>query len=221
MSEFVCGLDLGQSVDFSVFCAVECHRSAEAPARYVLEGMDRFPLGSAYTDIAERVASRMRNPPLKGARLVIDAGGPGRPVFDIFQRSEISAQLVPVTITGGRQVNATRTGITVPKGHLVSVLVALFQEGRLEFAKVEGRDTLIAELKAFRVRQTATGHETFAGERDHDDTVISLALACWYAEAGSCVYPDLSQLQRGPRVIPGVRGEGARRNIFGMGAFRP
>jgi hypothetical protein len=83
------------------------------------------------------------------------------------------------------------------------------------------RETLIAELKAFKVKQTATGHETFAGDRDHDDTVISLALACWYAEAGACLYPDTSQLQRGPRVIPGVRGEAARRNIFGMGAFRP
>jgi hypothetical protein len=224
MTEFICGLDLGQSVDFSVFCAVECLRFVDQPSRYVLAGMERFPLGTAYTDIAERVASRMKASPLKGSRLVIDAGGPGRPVFDIFQRSDIAAALVPVTITGGRQVNATRTGLCVPKGHLVSVLVALFQEGRLEFAKFEGRDQLVAELKAFKVRQTATGHETFAGERDHDDEVVSLALACWYAEAGACVYPGAVELARvqGPRsVIPGRHGEASRRNVFGMGAFRP
>jgi hypothetical protein len=220
MTEFICGLDLGQSVDFSVFSAVECLRFVDQPSRHVLAGMQRFALGSPYTDIAEAVAGRMKAPPLKGARLVIDAGGPGKPVFDIFQREEISAALVPVTITGGRQVNATRTGLCVPKGHLISVLVALFQEERLEFAKFEGRDQLVAELKAFKVKQTAKGHETFSGERDHDDTVISLALACWYAETGACVYPDLSQLQQARRVLPGVRGEAARRNIFGMGAFR-
>jgi hypothetical protein len=69
-------------------------------------------------------------------------------------------------------------------------------------------------------RGTATGHEAVAGERDHDDTVISLALACWYAEAGSaCLYPNMQE--QGPRIIPGVRGEAALRNVFGMGAFRP
>jgi hypothetical protein len=49
------------------------------------------------------------------------------------------------------------------------------------------------------VKQTATGHETFGAltERDRDDTVISLALGCWYAEAASTLYPDLSHLQRG------------------------
>jgi hypothetical protein len=224
MSEYVCGLDLGQSVDFSVFTAVQCHRSAEAPATYCLEGMQRFALGLPYTEIAEAVAERMKAPPLKGSRLVIDAGGPGRPVFDIFQREEISAALVPVTITGGRQVNATRTGLCVPKGHLISVLIALFQEGRLEFAKVEGRDILVAELKAFKVRQTATGHETFAGERSHDDAVVSLAMAVWLAEAAANLYPGATDLARvhGLRaVVPGRHGLAAARNIFGMGAFRP
>jgi hypothetical protein len=31
IGEFVCGLELGQSVDFSVFCAVECLRFVDQP----------------------------------------------------------------------------------------------------------------------------------------------------------------------------------------------
>jgi hypothetical protein len=27
--------------------------------------------------------------------------------------------------------------------------------------------------------------------------------------------------EQGPRIIPAVRGEAARRNVFGMGAFQP
>jgi hypothetical protein len=220
---FVAGLDLGQLTDFTVLSAVERMEQAKAPPRYVLRGMERYPLGQPYTVTAGRVAERLNALPLQGCTLVIDAGGPGRPVFDIFAREEMCARLVPVTITGGRTVNASHTGITVPKGHLVSTLVALFQEGRLTFARVEGLGTLIAELKAFRVKQTASGHERFEAltDRDHDDTVVSLALACWWAEKGGQFEP--------PPVVEPVResledrlraghSRAAERGLFGMRA---
>ena len=44
-------------------------------------------------------------------------------------------------------------------------------------------DALVAELNDFRVKITAAANETFAAadERRHDDLVLSVALACWYA----------------------------------------
>lgn len=43
---------------------------------------------------------------------------------------------------------------------------------------------LLAELRAFSVKTTATGSEQFAAlrERDHDDIVMATALAVWVAE---------------------------------------
>jgi hypothetical protein len=43
---------------------------------------------------------------------------------------------------------------------------------------------LVKELEAFQVKITANAHETFAAwrERDHDDLVLSVALAAWVGE---------------------------------------
>jgi hypothetical protein len=42
---------------------------------------------------------------------------------------------------------------------------------------------LVQELLNFRVKITEAANETFgAGDGEHDDIVLAVALACWYAE---------------------------------------
>ena len=70
------------------------------------------------------------------------------------------------------------------KKQLASVLVTLFTGHRLHTAEVPERAVLIKEAQAFSVKITPEGNETFESwrEAEHDDLVLSLALACWAAE---------------------------------------
>ena len=45
-------------------------------------------------------------------------------------------------------------------------------------------DTLIQELSNFKVKITTKGNDTYEAWREgqHDDLVLSVALACWYGE---------------------------------------
>ena len=54
-------------------------------------------------------------------------------------------------------------------------------EDRAELPEAE---ILVAELKAFSVKITQAGNETFESwrERDHDDMVLAVAMALWLAE---------------------------------------
>jgi hypothetical protein len=92
---------------------------------------------------------------------------------------------VPIWITGG--ANITRKGqiIRVPKRHLVSVLQVLLQSQRLKFARdLAEQEILIQELLNFRVKITASANDTYEAWREgqHDDLVLGLSMACWYAE---------------------------------------
>jgi hypothetical protein len=48
-----------------------------------------------------------------------------------------------------------------------------------------------AELRAFRVKLTPAGNDTFesARERDHDDLVLAMALAVWAGERAAAAIP--------------------------------
>jgi hypothetical protein len=61
------------------------------------------------------------------------------------------------------------------------------QAGRLQVARrLPLARVLVQELLNFRVRITEAANETFgAGEGEHDDIVVAVALACWHAEGGA------------------------------------
>jgi hypothetical protein len=101
-------------------------------------------------------------------------------------RAKVDGHLVAVTITAGAAVTqdvATPGRWRVAKKQLASVLVTLFEGQRLDIAPVPERALLIREPQAFTTRITPAGNETFESWRDseHDDMVLSLALACWAA----------------------------------------
>jgi hypothetical protein len=58
---------------------------------------------------------------------------------------------------------------------------------------------LIRELETMRMRITASGNDQYGayGEGEHDDLVLALALALWYAERQD------GRLQRQNRPAPG------------------
>jgi hypothetical protein len=128
-------------------------------------------------------------PPLAGSVLAVDATGVGRPVVDMFRVGQLACPVLPVTITGGSAVKSTADGgWNVPKKELVGVLRRLLQTRRLVVAKaLPDAAVLRRELGDFRVRITASAHETFGAEwrtGAHDDLVLAVALAAWLFERG-------------------------------------
>lgn len=188
---YVVGLDLGQAADFTALAVIE--RSAGAAGSdhpvYAVRHLQRWPLRTAYTQLVSDVTQLLQRPPLKGATqaLVVDATGVGAAVVDLFKEASLGADnLVPVTITSGADVQGDdRAGWRVPKRDLVGVVQVLLQHRRLKIAaSLREAETLLKELEGFRVKISAAGNDTWGAWRDgtHDDLVLAVALACWYAE---------------------------------------
>jgi hypothetical protein len=188
--EYYVGLDLGQSSDFSALCVLEAgqerpEHAGQVMAAYRVRSLKRWHLGTPYPEIVADVVKFLDKPPLKGCTLSVDQTGVGAPVVDMLKAADPGCdRLVPITITAGRKVSFLDGGYHVAKIQLVSTVQVLLQSRRLKFAEgLELTPLLVKELENYRVTVTAAANETFdprSGE--HDDLVLSLALACFQAE---------------------------------------
>ncbi len=188
---YISGLDLGQQNDFSALAVLERsdgpdpNRPERAVSFYSCRHLQRWPLGTAYTQIVARVGEIMATAPLPGTALAIDQTGVGRAVVDIFREARLPCRLRPITITAGAAVSQDEDGYHVPKKELVSVLQVLLQGRRFRVAgALPEAETLRGELQNFRVKITAAGNETFNSWREsqHDDLVLAVAMAAWLGE---------------------------------------
>jgi hypothetical protein len=156
--------------------------------KYRVGHLERFPLGTTYPDVVRGVVKLAQRPELGGDRqLVVDATGVGRPVVDLLREAlgKQCRQMHPVTTTGGGTATAGAFGLRVPKRDLVLSLKVLLESKRLEFiGKRPEAATLVREALNFRVKITAAANGTYGAWREgqHDDLVLSVALAAWYAE---------------------------------------
>ena len=115
----------------------------------------------------------------RDATLVIDDGG-SRGVGDMF----VDAGLDPVrvSIVHGLDVHWNDRRVNVPKATLVSMLVARLHSGELTVHQnLKDWPVLRRELLNFRPEITRSGIETWnARSGEHDDCVLSVAMAVWY-----------------------------------------
>jgi hypothetical protein len=150
-----------------------------------VRGLERFKLGTPYPRIIERVQELIHSPPLAGKSVVglVDKTGVGVAVLDSFRQAGLNP--AGITIHGGDKVNQDPKayGFRVPKRDLVSATQVLFQNNRLLISEgLEEAATLKKELQNFRQKiNPETAHDTFSHwrEGDHDDLVLSTAMACW------------------------------------------
>jgi len=183
MSEFFVGLDLGQKRDYTAVAVVE--RGGQYPPCYDLRHLERTRLNTSYTTVVDRVRRLMSTAPLYGqSTLVFDATGVGLPVLDLFKNCGISP--VAVNITGGASVSQAGRSFHVPKRELIRTVAALLESGRFRWAEsLPLCVDLIEELLNFGVRiNRRTGRDSYEarGSAKHDDLVLAVSLACWYAE---------------------------------------
>ncbi len=170
---FTVGVDIGKSQDPTAIAVVE-HRKPDLHLRH----LERLPLGTPYPAVVAHVAALLSRPELAGARLVVDATGVGAPVVDDMR--EVGLDPVAITITAGKNVKRVAGGWRVPKRVLVGLLVAAVEGRRLKVAKgLRHGETLVRELRDFRVIVTSPGRTAYGGASEHDDLVIAVGLAVW------------------------------------------
>ena len=170
----------------------------------MLRHLERPAFGTPYTDVVERIVELVVQ--LGGRPIVaVDATGVGRPVTDMLwkalkkelERTNTYVDRCTVTITGGDSVTKNPDGgVRMPKRDLIYATLVLLQNGQLKIADaLPLKDTLVKELLNFRVKiNISTAHDSYEAwrEGDHDDLVLSVALACWagerYMKRGAPVY---------------------------------
>jgi len=179
-------LDLGQANDYTALSVLERVGSSGEAAYHVrhLERVRNIP----YPVIVDKVAEIMQSAALKDqASLVVDQTGVGAAVVDLFKQANLDP--VGVLIHGGDRESNEGSTWRVPKRDLVAVLQVLLQAGRLKISRrLPLAEVLQAELLNFRVKiDPATAHDSYSAwrEQDHDDLVLSVALAVWWAEQSS------------------------------------
>lgn len=183
MVKFFIGLDLGQASDFTALSVLE-RLANKGGFVYHIRRLERVR-GESYPNIAQKVTALLRSPALAGgAALVVDQTGVGVPVVDLLKKSGLRP--VAVSIHGGDNTAHEGDNWRIPKRDLVGTLQVLLQSERLKVSsKLKLGPVLQAEMLNFKVKiDPATAHDSYSAWRDsdHDDLVLSVALAAWWGE---------------------------------------
>jgi hypothetical protein len=212
MSKFYVGLDLGQANDYTALSVLEqIHSEGVAETSYHVRHLERVR-NVPYPEIVSKVSSTLRSSALAGnVSLVVDQTGVGAPVVDLFRQAGLNP--IGVMIHGGDR--ATNEGDTwrVPKRDLVGTLQVLLQGGRFKVAaKLALGPVLSQEMLNFKVKiDPVTAHDSYSAwrEQDHDDLVLSVALAAWWAER----QPNVQEIRLPARAL--VRSYPSSRENYG------
>lgn len=178
------GLDLGQANDPTAMTVVETVK-VKSITEYHCRHLERLPLHVEYPAMIEDLKKKINAINISDRySLIADATGVGKPVVDMMRKEKMA--VVPVLITGGNQTTYDHElgGWHVPKRDLISSVQVLLQERRLKFSEnITNLEQMIQELMNFKIKISSSGNDRYEAwrEGDHDDLVLSLALAVWYA----------------------------------------
>jgi hypothetical protein len=203
MAYFI-GLDLGQSADYAALAIVHAVDEYNADKRQLekylhLRHLERFPLKTPYTEVADHVRDLLSGPPFTEdeydpskhriakptVELLVDKTGVGVAVTDLLKERRLRFTSITITGMGQKVTYAGKGACNVPKMDLVAALEVPFHKGILKVADgLRLWPELREELLNFRRKQNArTSHISYEHwrESDHDDLVLAAALACWGA----------------------------------------
>lgn len=208
MSIFVASLDLGQVNDYAALVIVEAKGTTQKyqtdephPEVRVMHTVDhyvetmplvqldvlhaeRFDLGTKYEMVARGVRGRIEKLPARGQKyFVLDKTGVGMAGIELFTHlSPIGIVFTAGNKEQGEQDAFGQWQFNVPKRNLVSAAQILLQNHVMKIAaEMPFASVLAKELTAFKMKISLAGHDSYEAwrERDHDDLVNALAMACW------------------------------------------
>jgi hypothetical protein len=173
--------------DYTAISVVRGHIPQEdRKLHFDVQMLERPKLGTKYPDIIARVKNIMDNTKIAFGQsapptLVVDVGGVGRGPFDEMSRWP-GKKMVAISITGGDSVSKVPGGYHVPKRDLVMTLLSATQGEKVHAARGPLFDILREEMLNLKVKiNPKTSHDSYeAREGEHDDLVLSVAMAVWY-----------------------------------------
>lgn len=194
-SHFTVGLDWGEIQDHSALTLTEYRTTPTGtrdPATWqhlyrrelLVRLIERFPLGTPFSKIIQRVARLAAHPLIAHhGTLAYDASGLGQALRELIQMQRMPLHILPINITSGQHATVSPHGRNVPKSELITRLQLLLEQKHLKIAAhAPQAEFLRHELQVFERRLHPGGHSTYnAASSHHDDLVLSLALAGWWA----------------------------------------
>lgn len=195
------GVDIGQAYDYSAIAGLKVHQrfreKSSLPgtiqyehepqmivSNYQLKILEQIPIGTKYQEIVRMLQKITEHIEIARAHyLIVDMTGVGRPVVEMMRDAGLAP--IGVQITSGYAIGENDYGYNVPKKDIVATLLTIYQNGRIEEPEDNEFVPIFEEqLKSFHYKINPRGHETFQAEREsiHDDLVLAVALAAWYAE---------------------------------------
>ena len=201
---YTIGGDLGKSVDNAAIAVLKhkpnykevervpgtrhmAERGIRVLHSYDLVTLEKMPLGTPYPKVVERFSHYYNHPKLlQDVDLVVDAGGVGSAVYDFLRQAGLPAIGVVTTAGNNPIYDEKRNMWSLPKKDLVAALVSLYQTGRLKMnPKLPFLDDFKYQLEGFTAKlkkdSTHLSYEALT-EDVHDDLVIAVALAAWWAQ---------------------------------------
>lgn len=195
--EYFIGVDLGQRRDRTAIAVIERADIASnqrnpvtyAPdlrTRRAVRHLERLPLDTPYTAIAERI-ERIANQLAAAApcSVIVDATGVGLPVVDALRVPSARWRLMPVVIGYADRETHVDGFWRVGKRDLVARLQIAFDFDELAVVRdLPETETLVEELTAMRASVRSSGRTRYESPgQQHDDLAIALALAWWGANS--------------------------------------
>jgi hypothetical protein len=190
------GADLGKKLDHSAIALIEYrtiptgtfepyYRQPLFRRELHLRYLKQFPIGTPYLEVVPQLARLCRHPQIAGhGSLIVDATGHGECVVELIQRERLPVNFLAANITSGDHVNVTRWGRNVPKRELITRTDLLFEQSHLHIAATAKEMGILQhELLQYESMIGEDGHTRYgpASSLTHDDTVMALALAGWWA----------------------------------------
>jgi len=176
----ILGWDVAQTTDSSVIAVIEYDGN---PPMYWVRRIVKLQKGMPYDAQVREVRTlffEYHNP-----RLIIDRTGVGLPICDMIVAGGL--QPIQVSLTAGDIMNKPEPGkINLPKKDMVSSLTRCIQERRIKVTRdCENAALFRTELKAFQLKVSASGHNTYnAAPGSHDDTITAIGLCLWWGDKG-------------------------------------
>ena len=192
MSKFyIISLDPAQLHDYSALAVLECSLDNNNNNIYRLVSLNRKQR-LPYTDIVAWSKKVFENPKFQQGFqqditsppvFILDVCGVGRAIADMLTAAGVKS--IGIQLTGGE--TATRDGDTwrVSKSFVVGKFLGAWDEGRVLMpSKASFLNLFRTELLAFRGEMSSQGRARFeAAQGEHDDLIMAVAQAVWWAES--------------------------------------
>jgi hypothetical protein len=167
--------------DFTALSMIECLDDSLA-----LRDLRHLPIDQSFTEQQETILKAVAKIQASGrsVTLVGDSTGLGKPQLHLLREKRL-CRVIGIWLTAGNTVGGSFDDKTVPKVDVITAAQLALEQRlitwnkRLELANIFAR-----ELRGYRFKVRASGSTELGnhrGDSDHDDLVLSVAMACWWA----------------------------------------